>query len=213
MIEDTVESVSMLPLSQETLVNNFVVEHEKSNNLCYIPCDKPVVMDPPIVIFEPCIITLETGEVIDVQGNNCYDNSKLVCVSPLTYFSKKKKNKTTKEFKLPDPKTREYLNTEKIEHTNESMKTRNAGKQLYRTKAIERDRLEKLRDRRAEYQLMSNARVKYVKSIWKKRRLREEGTDFWPKNRFFFIVIDYFLALSLPKNLLPMSKFSYNYLM
>ena len=68
MEEDTVESVSMLPLSQETLVNNFVVEHEKSNNLCYIPCDKPVVMDPPIVIFEPCIITLKTGEVFDVQG-------------------------------------------------------------------------------------------------------------------------------------------------
>ena len=61
MIEDTVESVSMLPLSQETLVNNFVVEHEESNNLFYIPCDKPVVMDPPIVIFEPCIITLKTG--------------------------------------------------------------------------------------------------------------------------------------------------------
>ena len=45
------------------------------------------------------------------------------------------------------------------------------------------------------------------------QRLREEGTDFWPKNRFFFIVLNYFLVLSLPKNLFPMSKFSYNYLM
>ena len=53
MIEDTVESVSMLPLSQETLVNNFVAEHEKSNNLCYIPCDKPVV------------IHYKTGEIFD----------------------------------------------------------------------------------------------------------------------------------------------------
>ena len=43
--------------------------------------------------------------------------------------------------------------------------------------------------------------------------LREEGTDFWPKNRFFFIVLNFFLALALPKNLFPMSKFSYNYLM
>ena len=43
--------------------------------------------------------------------------------------------------------------------------------------------------------------------------LREEGTDFWPINRFFFIVLNYFLAFSLPKNLFPMSKFSYNYLM
>ena len=123
----------MLPLSQETLVNNFVVEHEKSTNLCYFLCDKPVVMDPPIIIFEPCIITLKTGEVFDVQGNNCCDHSKLECISPLTSFSKKKKNKTTEEFKLWDPKTREYLNTEKIEHINESMKNRNAGKQLYRT--------------------------------------------------------------------------------
>ena len=102
----------MLPLSQETLVNNFVVEHENSNNLCYIPCDMPVVMDPPIVIFEPCIITLKTGEVFDVQENNCYDNSKLECVRPLTSLSKKEKNNTTKEFKLWDPKIREYLNTE-----------------------------------------------------------------------------------------------------
>ena len=47
----------------------------------------------------------------------------------------------------------------------------------------------------------------------KSSRLREEGTDFWPKNDFFFIVLNYFLALSLPKNLFPMSKFSYNYLM
>ena len=86
MIEDTVESVSMLSLSQGTLVNNFVVEHEKKNNLCYIPCNKPVVMDPPIVIFEPCIITLKMGEVFDVQGKNGYDNSKLGCVSPLTSF-------------------------------------------------------------------------------------------------------------------------------
>ena len=43
--------------------------------------------------------------------------------------------------------------------------------------------------------------------------LREEGTDFWPKNRFFFIVINYFLAFFLPKSLFPMSKFLYNYLM
>ena len=104
MIEDIVESVSMLPLSQETLVNNFVVQHVKSNNLCYIPSDKPVVMDPPIVIFEPCIITLKTGEVFDVQGNNCYDKSKLECISTLTSFSKKEKNKTTEELKLWDPK-------------------------------------------------------------------------------------------------------------
>ena len=123
-------------MCQETLVNNFVVEHEKSNNLYHIPCNKPVVMDPPVVIFEPCIITLKTVEVFDVQRNNCYDNSKLECVSPLTSFSKKKKNKTTEEFKLWDPKTREYLNTEKIKHINESMKTRNAGKQLYRTRRI-----------------------------------------------------------------------------
>ena len=34
MIEDIVESVLMLPFRQEMLVNNFVVEHEKSNNLC-----------------------------------------------------------------------------------------------------------------------------------------------------------------------------------
>ena len=42
----------------------------------------------------------------------------------------------------------------------------------------------------------------------KLKLLREEGTDFWPKNRFFFIVLNYFLALSLPKNLFTMSKFS-----
>ena len=53
------------------------------------------------------------------------------------------------------------------------MKNRNAGKQLHRTQAIKRDCLKKLRDRRAEYQLMSNARVEYVKSIRKKRRLKE----------------------------------------
>ena len=40
--------------------------------------------------------------------------------------------------------------------------------------------------------------------------LREEGTDFWPKNRIF-IVLNYFLAISLLKNLFSMSKFSYNY--
>ena len=33
ILEDTVDSVSMLPLSHETLVNNFLVAHEKSNNL------------------------------------------------------------------------------------------------------------------------------------------------------------------------------------
>ena len=65
------------------------------------------------------------------------------------------------------------MNTEKIEHKNESMKNCNAGKQLHRTQAIKRDCLNKLRDRRAEYQLMSNARVEYVKSIRKKRRLKE----------------------------------------
>ena len=92
MIEDSVVSVSILPLRQETLVNNFVVEHEKSNNLCYIPCDKTVVMYLPIVIFEPCIITLKTSEVFDEQGNNCYDNSKVECVSLLTSLSKKEKN-------------------------------------------------------------------------------------------------------------------------
>ena len=107
MIEDTVEFVSMLPLSQETLVNNFVVEHRKSNNVCYIPCDKPMVMDPPIVIFEPCIITLQTSEVFDAQGNNFYHKSKLEIVSPLTSFSKKEKNKTMEEFKLWCLKTRE----------------------------------------------------------------------------------------------------------
>ena len=88
-------------------------------------------------------------------------------------FLKKEKNKTTEEFKLWDPKTREYLNTEMIEYINERMKNRNAGKQLYRIQAIERDCLKKLRDRSAEYQLMSNARVEYVKSIRKKRRLKE----------------------------------------
>ena len=35
--------------------------------------------------------------------------------------------------------------------------------------------------------------------------LREEGTDFRPKNRFFFIVLNYCIALSLPKNQLLMS--------
>ena len=81
-----------------------------------------------------------------MQGNNCYDNSKLGCVSPLTSFSEKEKNKTTEEFKLWDPKRREYLNTEKIEHKNESMKNRNAGKQLHGTQSIKRDCLKKLRD-------------------------------------------------------------------
>ena len=70
------------------------------------------------------------------------------------------------------PQTRESLNTERIEHINESMKNRN-GKQLYKTQAIKRDCFKKLRDRRAEYQLMSNARIEYVKSIRKKRRLKE----------------------------------------
>ena len=54
------------------------------------------------------------------------------------------KSKTTEEFKLWDPKTWEYLNTEKIKHINGSSKTRDADKQLYRTQAIKRDRLEKL---------------------------------------------------------------------
>ena len=53
------------------------------------------------------------------------------------------------------------------------MKNRNAGNKLYRTQAIKRDFLKKLWDWRAEYQLMSNARVEYVKLIRKKRRLKE----------------------------------------
>ena len=82
---------------------------------------------------------------------NSYDNSKLECVSPLTSFLKKEKNKTPEEFKLWDPKTRDYLNTNKIEHINESMKNGNAGKQLYRAQAIKRNCLKNSRDRRAEY--------------------------------------------------------------
>ena len=56
------------------------------------------------------------------------------------------------------------------------MRNRNAGKQLYRTQAIKRDCLKKLRDFRAEYQLMTNARVEYVKLIRKKCRLKERYT-------------------------------------
>ena len=43
--------------------------------------------------------------------------------------------------------------------------------------------------------------------------LREEGIGFLPKNRFFLIFLNYFLAFSVSKNLFLMSKFSYNYLM
>ena len=41
------------------------------------------------------------------------------------------------------------------------------------TQSIKRECLKKLRDRKAEHQLMSNARVQYVKSIRRKRRLKE----------------------------------------
>ena len=43
----------------------------------------------------------------------------------------------------------------------------------------------------------------------KERRYRY----FAKKSIFFFIVLNYFLALSLPKKLFPISKFSYIYLM
>ena len=41
--------------------------------------------------------------------------------------------------------------------------------------------------------------------ILTKSVLREEGTDFRPKSRFFFIVLNNFIALSLPTNQLLMS--------
>ena len=107
MIEDTVDFVSIIPLCQETLVNNFVVEYKKSNNHGYITCNKPMVIDPPIVIFDPCIITPKMGDAFDAQGNNCYDNSKLECASPLTSSSKKEKNERSEEFNLWDPDSRE----------------------------------------------------------------------------------------------------------
>ena len=136
MIEDTVEFGSIMPLCQETLVNNVVVEYEKSNNHCYITCNKLVVTDPPIVIFESCIITPKMSDVFDAQGKSCYDDSKLKCANSVSSFSKNKKNETFKEFKLGDTNTREDLNIEKSEHIHESIKNHQAVKQLYSTHVI-----------------------------------------------------------------------------
>ena len=148
MIEDTVNFVSRPPLSQETIVNNFIIKHEESNNLCYITCDKPVVMDPPIVIFEPCIITPKIGDISDAQGKSCYDNSKLKCANPVSSFSKKEKNETFKEFKLGDTNTREDLNIEKSKHIHESIRNHQSVKQLYMTHTIKKDCIKKFRNRR-----------------------------------------------------------------
>ena len=45
------------------------------------------------------------------------------------------------------------------------------------------------------------------------RTVKGRRYRFLVKKSIFFIVLNYFLALSIPKNLLLMSKFSYNYLM
>ena len=78
-------------------------------------------MDPPIVIFVPCIITPKIDDISDAQGKICYDNNKLKCANPVSSFSKKEKNETFEEFKLGDTNTREDLNIEKSNHIHESI--------------------------------------------------------------------------------------------
>ena len=102
-------------------------------------------MDPPIVIFEPCIITPKIGDISDAQGKSCYDNSKLKCANPVSSFSKKEKNETFKEFKLGDTNTREDLNIEKSKHIHESIRNHHSVKQLYMTHAIKKDCIKKVK--------------------------------------------------------------------